>query len=404
MADDMGYADLSCYGRKDYSTPNIDKLASQGMKLLNAYSGAPLCTPTRVSFMTGRYPARTLVGLYEPLRDRPKDSLVGLSPDQPSLASLLKKAGYETALIGKWHLGYTPATGPNANGFDEFFGFHSGAIDYISHKNPSRQPDLFENLTPVKMQGYFTDVMRERVIQYIGKAHSKPFFLSIQFSAPHWPWQVPGDHPYPDTMNFTSGGSPQIYAAMMKSLDDAVGDIMKAVERAGLTGNTVVIFTSDNGGEKFSDMGIYSGSKAQLKEGGLRVPAFIRWPGMIRPNRTTTQVAVTMDWTATIAAIAGAKSDPTYPLDGDNLLPVFTEQKTAYDRTLYWRMFQARKQKAMREGKWKYFQTDQGEHLFDLSVDPSEKNNLKDNFPDVFQKLKEKYSQWESTVLEPIPL
>jgi arylsulfatase A-like enzyme len=404
MADDLGYADLSCYGRKDYTTPNIDKLASQGIKFLHAYSGAPLCTPTRVAFMTGRYPARTEVGLYEPLRATPKDSLVGLKADHPSVATFLKKAGYETALIGKWHLGFTPETGPNANGFSEFFGFHSGAIDYVSHKNPFHHPDLYENLNRIEKQGYFTDLISERASQYISRSHSAPFFLSIQFNAPHWPWQGPGDKPYADTMNYIRGGSPAVYSAMMRSLDSAVGAIVKAVEEAGLSNNTVIIFTSDNGGERYSDMGIYSGAKTHLKEGGLRVPAFIRWPGKIKPNSTTNQVAVTMDWTATIIAISGAKSDPKFPLDGENLLPVLTGQKPIYDRTLYWRMFQSLKQKAIRDGKWKYLQNEQGEHLYDLSVDPSEKNNLKDSFPEVFEKLRGKYAAWEKTVLKPIPL
>src|SRR5918993_4602019 len=167
MADDMGYADLSCYGRKDYTTPNLDKLASEGIKFLNAYSGAAICTPTRVSFITGRYPARTRVGLEEPLRERPKDSLTGLTADQPSLPTLIKKVGYETVLIGKWHMGYKPKNGPNANGFDDFFGFHSGGIDYVSHKSPSRKPDLFENLTRIEKEGYFTSLVTERAVQYI---------------------------------------------------------------------------------------------------------------------------------------------------------------------------------------------------------------------------------------------
>ena len=405
MTDDMGYADLSCYGRKDYSTPNMDKLASQGVKFINAYAGAPICSPTRVSFMTGRYPARAEVGLYEPLRGRNrKDSLVGLAHKDPSIATLLKNAGYETALIGKWHLGFIPQHGPNANGFDEFYGFHSGALDYVSHVAPTRKPDLFHNTTPVKRQGYMTDILTEQAVHFISKKHSKPFFLSLQFSAPHWPWQGPGDGAYPDTIELRLGGSPSVYKAMMKSLDSAVGVVLKAVDDARLFQNTLIIFTSDNGGEKYSDMGIYSGAKAQLLDGGIRVPAFIRWPAKIKPNIVTTQVAITMDWTATILAAANGKPDPAFPLDGQNLLPVCTGGMQPFDRTFYWRTFQVGNQKAMRDGNWKYLATGKGEFLFDLAADPSEKNNLREQSPEIFRKLQLKYAEWERTVLQPVPL
>lgn len=186
MADDLGYADLSSYGRKDYVTPNLDKLASRGIKFLNAYAAAPVCTPTRAAFMTGRYPARTPVGLFEPLKTTPKDSLMGLSPEYKSIASLLKQSGYETVLMGKWHLGFLPQYAPNANGFDKFFGFHSGAIDYVSH-NINGKPGLSEDLHSIKKDGYMTDLIAARSIEYIKGTHSKPFFLSIQFNAPHWP-------------------------------------------------------------------------------------------------------------------------------------------------------------------------------------------------------------------------
>src|SRR5215217_1850147 len=184
MLDDLGYADLSCYGRKDYQTPNLDKLCAQGVKFLNAYAAAPVCTPTRVAFMTGRYPARLHVGLYEPIAEGHKDSLVGLTPATPSIATLMKKAGYETYLVGKWHLGYPVECSPNRNGFDYFYGFHAGAIDYISHSD-----DLYENETKIEQPGYTTDLWADKSIELISKKHSKPFFLTLMFNAPHWPWQ-----------------------------------------------------------------------------------------------------------------------------------------------------------------------------------------------------------------------
>lgn len=403
MTDDMGYADLSCYGGKDYTTPNLDKLASQGIKFINAYAAAPLCTPTRTAFMTGRYPAKTPVGLVEPLRGTPKDSLIGLRPDYKSVATLLKQNGYETVLIGKWHLGFLPEYSPRANGFDKFFGFHAGAMDYISHGR-NNIPGLYENETPINKEGYFTDLIRDRAVGYIKQDHVKPFFLSIQFNAPHWPWQGPGDKPNPDSLIRNAGGSAATFTAMMKSLDDAVGDITKAIDEAKLSGNTIVIFTNDNGGEKFSDMGPLAGRKGDLWEGGIRVPAFVRWPGIITANTSTAQVAITMDWTATILAIAGAKADPDSPLDGKNLLPVCTDKQKVFERTLFWRTFQDKQQKAIRQGKWKYLQDKNGEYLFDLNLDQGEKNNLKQKLPIKFKQLKKKYQEWEKTVLTPLPL
>ncbi len=404
MADDLGYGDLSGYGRKDYQTPHLDKLASQGMKFLNAYAAAALCTPTRTAFMTGRYPAKTPVGLMEPLRWKHQDSIIGLTPEYTSIATLLKRNGYETYLVGKWHLGYELKYSPNKNGFDYFFGFNSGGIDYISHTNPKGHSDLYENEIPIKKDGYLTDIWAEKAIEIIKDKHAKPFFLSIMFNAPHWPWQAPGDKPYPDTMNWHTGGTKEKYAAMINSLDEAVGKIMKALDDEKLTGQTLVIFTSDNGGEEFSDMGIYSGMKEELLEGGIKEPAFVRWPGVIAANSITRQVAITMDWTATILEAAGAKPDPAFPLDGMNLLPILRGKKEAVSRTIYWRLFQVKKQKAIRHGNWKYLKNEKGEFLFNLEEDPGEKKDLKEIYPSKFIQLKKKYKDWEATVLKPIPL
>ncbi|WP_276372062.1 sulfatase-like hydrolase/transferase [Chryseolinea sp. H1M3-3] len=405
MADDLGYADLSCYGRKDYETPHLDKLASEGIKFLNAYSAAPICTPSRVAFMTGLYPARTTVGLYEPLRGSPKEAAVGLKPDSKSVAGMLKQAGYETVLIGKWHLGLKEQFHPVNNGFDQFFGFHPGAIDYISHKVKGK-PALYKNSTVIQEEGYITDVFAKHAAEYIGQKHSKPFFLSLQFNAPHWPWMAPGDEPLDSSLvgpAMREGGSPDKYKAMMTSLDNAVGKIMLALDQANLSRNTLVIFTSDNGGEKFSDMGPYAGYKTELKEGGIRVPAFLRWTGTIPANTTTDQLAITMDWTATILAAANASSIAN-TLDGVNLLPVCIGKQKIFDRTFYWRTFQIGNQKAIREGKWKYLMNDEGEYLFDLIADPGEKNNLKEGNQKMFETLKNKHNVWQRSVLQPIPL
>lgn len=406
MTDDMGYGDLSGYGNKNHSTPNLDKLALQGIKFVNAYAAAPVCTPTRTALMTGRYPARTPVGLMEPLRSPKLDSAYGLTRDIPSLGTLIKARGYETALIGKWHLGFMPEHRPIKNGFDYFFGILSGGADYISHKgtNGTKAHDLYENDSLVYMQGYLTDLFTQKSIAFIKQNHPKPFFLTINFNAPHWPWQGPADPAYPDSMGFTAGGSPAVYAAMMKSLDDGIGKIMQALDDEQLSHQTLVIFTNDNGGEKYSDQGGLSKAKFTLWEGGIRVPAFVRWPGKINAGLTTPQVAVTMDWTATMLKVAGAKADKNFPLDGIDLMPILTGKKKKVNRTLYWRTFQRSKHKAVRDGHWKYLQDEKGEYLFDLSADQEEKNDLKTKQVKKFNRMKTKLKNWEKTVLTPIPL
>lgn len=406
MSDDMGYGDLGCYGQTAYQTPNLDRLAAQGIRFVNAYSAGAVCTPTRAALMTGRYPARTPVGLFEPLK--PVDSAFGLTARYRSFAFRLREIGYETALIGKWHLGYSAQYSPTQNGFDYFFGFRGAADDYFSHRGVrafmAGPPDLYQNGQPIQSTEYLTDLFSQKAVDFLKRKHQKPFFLAVTYNAPHWPWQGPTDKPYADSVRFVDGGSAAVYAAMMKSLDDGIGQLLKTLDEEGLSQNTLVIFTNDNGGERYSSNGRLSNRKGSLREGGIRVPAFVRWPGKIKPAQVTRQVAITMDWTATILAAAKAKPDPAFPPDGIDLLPILTGTKRETERTLYWRTFQHRKQKALRDGHWKYVQDEEGEYLFDLATDEAETTNLKEREPTVLARLKEKYALWEKTVLPPIPL
>ena len=404
MTDDMGYGDLSGYGRRGYTTPHIDKLASQGMKFVNAYSAAPLCTPARAAFMTGRYPARTPVGLIEPITGNKKDTAFGLTDEYPSIATLMRDAGYETALIGKWHLGSRSQHSPIKNGFDYFFGFHSGAADYISHKGDDRKHDLYENDRPVYPEGYLTVLFSQKATAFIKQKHNKPFFLTITFNSPHWPWQGPTGQPYEDSVDYRDGGSPAVYAAMMISLDAAVGNIMKTLDDEQLSNQTIVIFTNDNGGERYSDNGGLAKAKGTLWEGGIKVPAFVRWPGKINAGVITQQAVITMDWTKTILSVGAGKAHNDFPLDGIDLIPVLTGKKKNIDRIFYWRTFQRIKQKAIRDGNWKYLQDEKGEWLFNLGDDPGEKNDLKAKEEIIFTRLKKAFADWEKTVLQPIPL
>jgi len=404
LADDLGWGDLSCYGRPDYRTPNIDLLASQGTKFTDAYSASAVCTPTRCAYITGRYPARFKIGLEEPLIAN--NSKVGLEPDQKTIASSLKQSGYDTALFGKWHLGFRPEWGPNAHGFDEFFGILAGAGDYFLHKNGLGQPDLYENLTPVERNGYLTDLLTERAINYVKKPRSAPFFLSLHYTAPHWPWQGPkGGEPTrfsdkaPEPAAMAGGGSLKLYAEMMKSLDDGVGRVMQSLRAAGIDKKTIVIFTSDNGGERFSYQWPFSGQKGELLEGGIRVPAIVRWPGVVPANRVTQQMAITMDWTATILAVAQA--DAGNSLDGIDLLPVIRGTSAVTDRTFFWRIYS---RDAVRAGNWKYVRDGEVRKLFDLSQDQHEQADFSNQHPEVLERLMKEFDKWNDQMLPRPPV
>jgi arylsulfatase A-like enzyme len=410
LADDLGYADLSCYGRPDYQTQNIDHLATQGVRLVNAYAAAPVCTPTRCAFITGRYPARTQVGLEEPLTERSalgeRALTAGLPASHPTIASLLKKNGYDTALIGKWHLGYLPNFGPIQSGFDEFFGIMSGAVDFFTHKDMTGNLDFYEGKVPLERVGYVTDILTQRAVEYISRRRTRntdrPFYLSLHYTAPHWPWEGPTDEQVSRSLGlgydaFVSGGSLKTYAAMMKSLDDGIGAVLKALTSSGLARDTLVIFTSDNGGERFSYNWPFSGQKFSLREGGIRVPAIVRWPGMVTPGVVSQQVAITMDWTATILAATQTKPDVEYPLDGINLLPFISNTlQSSTARAFFWRNSN---QSAVLKGRWKYLDDGSTEYLFDLSVDQREQADFREHNPAVFEQLKNDFKQWDATVL-----
>jgi arylsulfatase A-like enzyme len=403
LADDLGYGDLSSYGRPDYMTPVLDRLAAQGMKLTSAYAAAPVCTPTRCAFITGRYPQRFEVGLQEPLTA--SSPPVGLPAAQPTIATRMRAAGYETALIGKWHLGWREEYRPNRHGFDEFFGSLSGALDYFTHVAPdageATLPDLWENERRITADAYLTDLFSDRAAEFVARQRSKPFYLSLHYTAPHSPWEGPRDRAAADHSDhgagpMVSGGSLETYAKMMVSMDEGIGRVLAALRRARHERDTLVIFTSDNGGERYSFNWPFSFQKLYLHEGGIRVPAIVRWPGVVPAGSVTDQAAITMDWTATILAAAGAPADAAQPLDGESLLPVLAGERGAYDRALFWR---TRTRAAARVGRWKYLQEGGDGHLYDLAVDPGEKTDLKEREIVVFEDVQSRYEAWAATML-----
>ncbi len=408
MADDLGYADLSCYGRPDFKTPNIDQLAAEGMRFTQAYANSAVCSATRTALITGRYQYRLPVGLEEPL---PGPNVhVGLSPQHPTLPSLLKRVGYGTTLVGKWHLGWLPDYGPLQSGYEHFYGFRGGALDYFTHK-PGTGSDVGEDLwdqdAPVHQAGYLTELLGDRAVSVIhdyGGEH-RPFFLSLHFNAPHWPWEGPDDEAESkriSSLRDYDGGSQQTYARMVEAMDRQVGRVVDALSAAQLAENTIVVFTSDNGGERFADTWPFTGKKSELLEGGLRIPAIIRWPGHIRPGRVNDQVMITMDWLPTLLEAAGTQPDPAFPSDGMSLLATLVGDAPSVSRKLYWR-FHANVQRAMRDGDMKWLRIRENTFLFNVVSDPLERANLKERQPQVYKRLVAEYDAWNGTMLPENP-
>jgi len=404
MADDLGYADLSCTGRREYTTPNIDRIAERGVLFTQAYANSAVCSATRLALITGRYQYRLPLGLEEPLAGK---THIGLPPEHPTLPSLLKAQGYSTALIGKWHLGMLPNFGPQQSGYDKFWGIRSGAIDYFTHLNARGAHDLWDGEATVEQTGYLTDLLGDRAVEVVTDSarDKKPFLLSLHFNAPHWPWVAHGDEPESERLRGSNlrhydGGTMRTYARMVQAMDHQVGRVLQALDLTGQADNTIVIFTSDNGGERFSDTWPFSGVKTELLEGGLRVPALMCWPAGLRAGTTCAQIAATMDWLPTLLDAAGVAHDPDYPPDGISLLPVLNGAP-ATDRTLFWR-YKNNEQAAMRAGNLKYLKIRGNTFLFDVVQDPRERANLKARQPEDYNRMVAAWDAWNATMLPTI--
>jgi len=405
ITDDVGYGDIGSYGAPDIRTPNIDRLAARGTRFTDFYANASSCTPTRAGLISGRYQQR--YELERPLGSAAsKDGAMGLPATGRSLPQLLRNHGYATALIGKWHLGYLPQFRPQAHGFDTFWGYKSGYIDYYQHTDSTGQRDLFDGDQPTTADGYLTDLITQRSVNYIAAHARQPFFLEVAYSAAHWPYQVP-DQPSTAERNSAhmlatheNTGTRQDYVKMMERADGGVGQIVAAIEKAGVAANTLIIFTNDNGGEWLSRNTPLFNRKFTLWEGGIRVPAIVSWPGRLPAGRVTSQVAITMDLTATILATAGAPLPADAQLEGVNLLPVLEGKAAVTDRTLFWRVRTAGiDQRAVRSGNWKLLHEGTSRlSLFDLSKDISERTDLSGSRTDIVRRLNEQLLAWEKDV------
>jgi arylsulfatase A-like enzyme len=404
LADDLGHADLGCYGGRVPVSPNLDRLAAEGVRYTDAYANSPVCSPTRFALMTGRWQYRLRGGADEPIASRARGSpVLGLPPEHPTLPSLLHAAGYATALVGKWHLGYPPHFGPLKSGYEEFFGVYAGGVDYFTHCDPYGVHDLHDGEQEVHGQGYLTDLISERAAAFVRRqaGSGRPFLLSVHYTAPHWPWETRADEAESARIHqaiaHLDGGSVETYRTMIAHMDEGIGAILSALDGIGAARDTFVVFTSDNGGERFSDNWPLVGGKMDLLEGGIRVPCIVRWPARLPRGRVSGALSLTMDWTATFLAAAGVAPHPDHPLDGVDLLA----WPATAERELFWRM-KYRDQKAMRAGTYKYLSLEGNEFLFDVARDARERANLARREPERLAAMRTRYRQWEAAV-PPIP-
>jgi arylsulfatase A-like enzyme len=398
MMDDLGYGDLACYGAPDARTPNIDGLARDGVRLTDSYTSSPVCTPSRAAFMTGRYQQRC--GLERDLGLGPAAHKKGLPASETSVATMLSRNGYGTALVGKWHLGYLPEFGPNADGFDAFYGVLA-PVDYYEHKSRAGEPLFYENTKQIDPRGYMTDLLTDRAVSYIdANAHGGAFFLEVAYTAVHVPHQRPEDPTDIRTSANWYDSTRADYLAILQRADEGVGRILDALRRNGLDGNTLVVFCNDNGGDIKRDgrNAPLRGGKYQLFEGGVRSATILRWPGVLPAGAVNNQVSITMDLTATILAATG--TTPARPLDGVDLVPILRGDAAPADRVLYWRHTKAKigYTSAVRMGRWKYYERDADFALFDLLTDAAETQDVAAQHPDVIATLRDKLHLWEQDV------
>jgi arylsulfatase A-like enzyme len=402
MSDDLGYGDLSSYGARDIKTPNIDSIGRAGVRLTDFYANGVLCSPTRAGLISGRWQQRYVIETA-----LGGEGSRGLKVTGHSLPQVLKNHGYATGLVGKWHLGGTPELSPMAHGFEYFFGHLAGGIDYYHHTaGPKNQPDLWENGAKITQEGYMTDLITERSIAFIERsaAAKRPFFVDVAYNAPHWPYQPPGRpskapgtsaQQLPQDENTSTRAD---YAAMVEAADAGVGRILATLDRLKLTNNTIVIFTNDNGGEWLSSNGELRNRKWTVWEGGIRVPAMIKWPGRIPSGRVSRQVGITMDLTASLLAASGAPVAADARYEGINLFPILEGKAPEVERTLYWRVTQNRNQRAIRSGDWKLVVDGTHVMVFNLRNDRAEREDLTRTRQDIARRLRPMLAAWERDV------
>ena len=390
VADDLGYGDLGCFGCQDIPTPNIDRLAHEGVRFTQAYV-YNVCSPTRAALITGDYAERNGI----------RTVLMGGNAPQfahaVTVAKVLHDAGYVTGLVGKWHLGYSGDVLPTRMGFDEFFGFHGGKIDYFKHtdstqKNgtPEGKHDLWEGETEIFRQGYSTDLFSERAQKFIRDHAKQTFFLELTYNAPHYATSL-GVYQAPESYlkRFGVTGSPDRtrggYAAMVSCMDDGIGRVLAELKAQGLDDKTLVIFISDNGAEVAGSNGPFSGGKHSDKEGGIRTPWVARWPGVIPPGTARADILHAMDVMPTLLAVAGVKPPPGLSFDGTNVWSAFTGGAPVPERPICF------PPATIRLGPWKLL----AGKLYDIETDPAEKHDVAADHADIVAQLSARLAVWQ---------
>ncbi|UCD28090.1 MAG: sulfatase-like hydrolase/transferase [Planctomycetota bacterium] len=415
--DDMGYGDVGCFGATDIKTPNIDALARSGIRLTDFYSAAPICAPARAALLTGRYPTRA--GMSTKRNVPSCMGVPGMSTDEITIAELAKDHGYATALFGKWHLGSTPDTQPNGQGFDLFFGHHASCIDSFSHMYYASEPyyhDLYRNRQEIWEDGqHMTDLISRESIRFIQENRERPFLIYVSYNTPHYPMVSPGrfvkmyDH-LPVLRRY--------HAALIAGIDESVGKIVNQLYRMNLTDNTLVFFASDNGAANRSNRGEGGGSNAPLREykrslfdGGIRVPGIVSWPGTVPANETRDQLAIAMDVFTTVADVIGADLPKGKVMDGISWMPFLKNPDNPGHKTLF---FEWNEQHAVRKGKWKVVRNGLidietkgrqnravgGDYIFlsDMSADPGERTNLYKQNSNVADQLLKMHDRWRASI------
>jgi len=413
LTDDQGCHDLGCLGSSDLKTPNIDRLAATGTRFTNWYAAAPVCAPSRAALLTGRYPIRAGVPNNGP----------ALPETERTIAACLKEAGYATGIIGKWHLGSGPSTVPNARGFDRFYGFHSGCIDYFSHRYYWGEPktvsyhDLWSDRTEVFEDGqYSTELFAREAVEFIRQNHQRPFFLYVPFNGVHYPMHAPKKYVdrFPD-LPFER----RMYAAMLSAVDDAVGAVLKTLNEYQLTQDTFVIFTADNGAtrerraglnQQIPDAGhngILRGYKFSAFDGGMHPPMIMNWPGVIPGGQIVDEVGCHIDLLPTFCKAAGVPVPSDRIIDGHDALPMATAKAKSPHEAIYWA---SSNQLAVRKGDWKLVKdgiifdgTPQGSKpltgddalfLSNLRQDPGESRNLRHENAELVDELQTQAAKW----------
>ncbi len=416
LSDDQGYGDVGCYGAQDALTPHLDSLAATGIRLTDFYANAPMCSPTRASLLTGRYPYRC--GVPFVVDSRP--GKMGLAGNEVTIAELLRREGYRTGLIGKWHLGSHRDSLPNNQGFEEFYGFHAGCVDYYSHRFywglgagvPSFH-DLWHNDEEIDESGtYATELITRESVRLLEAEDDRPFFVVISYSAPHYPMHAP--QKYLDRFPNDMDPERRMHLALCAALDDGIGEIIDTLNRRGLRDDTFVFFQSDNGATIEDRAGLggrntpFRGFKFSLFEGGIRMPAIANWPGVLKPGETRSQPAASMDLLPTVAGLCGAAVPSDRIIDGRDIWPVLADNARSPHEFVCWKRYD---QAAIREGDWKLVVNGimglGEEHklkgsdkvfLSNLAEDSREVRNLASRHPEIVEQLSRKLRSWELDV------